>query len=188
MMRIICGKKKKKKLPLAGIASERAHGPERGGGVHPGGLRGFAHLGLHVGVDLRGRRRQLSACHGSLSAKPPPPLSAATEIVSLFALLVKAHGETPAHETRIPRLTDAADADAVAAAAAQRAERRQREAPCGITGSSDTLRRAAAGLQLSQRSSIPAGGDGRSPRCVADIHASSRCNVKALRHNPEVIA
>lgn len=54
------------KLPLAGIASERAHG----GGVHPGGLRGFAHLGLHVGVDLRGRGRQLRACHGSLSASP----------------------------------------------------------------------------------------------------------------------
>lgn len=65
-------KQNKKKLPLAGIASERARGPERGGGgVHPGGLRGFAHLGLHVGVDLRGRRRQLSACHGSPSAKTP---------------------------------------------------------------------------------------------------------------------
>lgn len=55
-----------RQLPLAGIASKRAHGPERIGRVDPSGLWCFLHLGLDVWVDLRGRRRQLSARHGSL--------------------------------------------------------------------------------------------------------------------------
>lgn len=56
-----------RRLPLAGIAPERAHGPERAGGVDPGGLWLFLHLGLDVWVDLRGRGCQFSARHGSLS-------------------------------------------------------------------------------------------------------------------------
>lgn len=87
----------------------------------------------------------------AMTPSPPPP----TETVSLLcsAVLVNAHEET--HAKRISRLPDAS-----VAAAAQRAERRrQRVASCGITGSSDTLRREAAALQLSQRSSIPAGGE-----------------------------
>lgn len=55
-----------RQLPLAGIAPERTRGPERVGGVDPVGFWGFLHLSLHVWVDLRGRGRQLRACHGSL--------------------------------------------------------------------------------------------------------------------------
>lgn len=55
-----------RQLPLPGIAPKRAHGPKRIGGIDPGGLRGFLHFGLDVGVDFRGRGSQLSACHGSL--------------------------------------------------------------------------------------------------------------------------
>lgn len=62
-----------RQLPLAGIAPEGAHGPERVGGVDPGGLWGFLHLSLDVWVDLRGRGRQLSACHGSLPPRVLPP-------------------------------------------------------------------------------------------------------------------
>lgn len=112
-----------RQLPLAGIAPERARGPERGGGVDPGGLRGFAHLGLHVWVDLRGRGRQLSACHGS----PPPPRAlplqrqadgqAADTFPAPLAAVgtVRAHSEAPADQktktkkkTRVPRLSGAA--------------------------------------------------------------------------------
>ncbi|KAK5932121.1 hypothetical protein CgunFtcFv8_003853 [Champsocephalus gunnari] len=59
-----------RQLPLAGIAPERAHGPERAGGVDPCWLGGFVRLGLHVWVDLGGRGSKLSARHGSL---PPEP-------------------------------------------------------------------------------------------------------------------
>jgi len=52
-----------RQLPLAGIAPKRAHGPERVGGIDPGGLWGFLHICLDVWIDFGGRGRQFSACH-----------------------------------------------------------------------------------------------------------------------------
>lgn len=151
-----------RQLPLAGIAPERARGPERGGGVDPGGLRGFAHLGLHVWVDLRGRGRQLSACHGS----PPPPRAlplwrqAGRQPIRFLLLLplsercgltLRRKKKKNTKKTRSPSQWRRAKAKG------------KRVAPCRITGSSDTLRRASSGLPLIELSSIPGDGDGRFP-------------------------
>lgn len=93
-----------RQLPLAGIAPKRAHGPERraGGGVDPGGLGGFLRFGLDIGVDLRGRGRQLSACHGSLAAssRAVPP----AQTVLLPSSLVSDRAHTLG-ENRIPSLS-----------------------------------------------------------------------------------
>lgn len=61
-----------RQLPLVDIAPQRADGPERGGGIDPGGLctSCFLHIGLDVWVDLRGRGRQLCACHASRVLPP----------------------------------------------------------------------------------------------------------------------
>lgn len=52
-----------RQLPLVGIAPKWTHGPEGVGGIDPGGLRRFLHIGLDVWVDLRGRGGQLGARH-----------------------------------------------------------------------------------------------------------------------------
>ncbi len=93
-----------RQLPLAGIAPERARGPERAGGVDPGGLWGFLHLGLHVWVDLRGRGRQLSAGHGSLPLRVLPPAESGKCVSSSPAVRTgSAHSGTPTvPENRIP--------------------------------------------------------------------------------------
>ncbi|KAK5870816.1 hypothetical protein PBY51_003730 [Eleginops maclovinus] len=93
-----------RQLPLAGIAPEGAHGPERAGGVDPCGLGGFLRLGLHVWVDLGGRGRKLSACHGSL----PPERYLQLRAGNMFPPPgVTADSETDAAGKPHPRLTGA---------------------------------------------------------------------------------
>lgn len=155
-----------RQLPLAGIASKRAHGPERIGRVDPSGLWCFLHLGLDVWVDLRGRRRQLSARHGSL---PFPSATSSRERPICFLLRVSeqaaSHSATDATRAKPHPSSHWCCAKA--------------EGDClptwRITGSSVTLRRASACLLDVERSSIPDGA-ARSP-CVFEIHASSRSNV-----------
>lgn len=153
-----------RQLPLAGIAPKRAHGPERVGGVDPGGLWGFLHLGFDVWVDLRGRGRQLSACHGSLPSRVLPPAESG-QYVSLLPVSEQAGSlsDRRRRKTASPSHWCCTKAEG------------ERLPPCRITGSSDTLRRASACLLVIERCSIP-DGDVRSP-CVSEIHTSSRCNV-----------
>lgn len=96
-----------RQLPLAGIAPKRAHGPKRVGGVDPGGLWGFLHLGLDVWVDLRGRGRQLSACHGSPPPRVLPPAESGQYVSSSWCQNgLSSLRDRP--ENRIPRFTGAA--------------------------------------------------------------------------------
>lgn len=131
-----------RQLPLAGIAPERAHGPER---VDPGGLWGFLHLSLDVWVDLRGRRRQFSACHGSLPPRVLPPAESSQYV---FLLLVSE--QAGSLRDRLRRTKPHPPSHWCYAKAEG-----ERLPPCRITGSSDTLRRASACLLVIERSSIP---------------------------------
>ena len=123
------------RLPLAGIAPERAHGPERAGGVDPGGFGGFLHLSLHVWVDLRGRRRQLSARHGSLPPRVlPPEESGQYASSSCCENTAGSLSDRRRRRKPHPRFCHWCCAKTEGG----------RLPPCRITGSSDTVKRASA--------------------------------------------
>lgn len=154
-----------RQLPLAGIAPKRAHGPERVGGVDPGGLWGFLHIGLDVWVDLRGRGRQLCACHGSL----PPECYLQQRAANMFpppGVGTSSVSDRRRRKTASPFHWCCTKAEG------------ERLPLCRITGSSDTLRGASVCLLVMERSSITH-GDVRSP-CVCKILTSSRSNVNRL--------
>lgn len=134
-----------RQLPLAGIAPKRARGPKRFGGVDPGGLWGFLHLGLDVGVDLRGRGRQLGACHGSL---PPRVLPPAESGKMWFPPLLLSEQAQLTQRHRCRRKTASPSHWCCTRAEGERLP------PCRITGSSDTVRRASACLLVMECSSI----------------------------------
>lgn len=133
-----------RQLPLPGIAPERADGPKRTGGVDPGGLGGFLHLGLDVGVDFRGRGSQLSACHVSL----PPQYHLQQRVANAFLpprVRTDSVGDRRRRKSASPFHCCCTKAEA------------ESLAPCRITLSSETLGRVSACLLESERSSIPDG-------------------------------
>lgn len=116
-----------RQLPLVDIAPQRADGPERGGGIDPGGLWCFLHIGLDVWVDLRGRGRQLCACHAS---RVLPPADNGQYV--FFPPGVKMGSVSDRHRRKTASRSHwwctKEDEDCLS--------------PCRITGSSDTLRKA----------------------------------------------
>lgn len=137
-------------LPLSGVAPERAGGPERIGGVHPGGLGRFRRVALDVGVDLRRRGSQLGAGHGSLARLPP------------------AESGQRVSGSRCPSGFQAATGGA------GKKRRRRRRGSVSLPAAPESwgaLRRGSARLLAS----IPGGN--ASFHASVKIHASSRANV-----------
>lgn len=153
-----------RQLPLAGIAPERTHGAEGVGRVDPGGLWDFLHLGLDVWVDLRGRGRQLRACHGSLPPRVLSPAESSQYVSSSWCQSRQDHSETDTvGENRIPRFTGGAC--------------RWRGSVCFPAASRGPQTHWGKHQLVSWLSSAPPSLIKISGPRASEIHASSRCNV-----------
>lgn len=126
-----------RQLPLAGIAPERTHGPERAGCARPGGRWSFLHFGLDVWVDFRRRRRKFSASHSSEPPRVLPPAESSQYVFLLLPVCQQAGSRRERHRRRKPHSPSHwcyTKAEGV------------RVPPWCISGSSDTLRRTSACL------------------------------------------